>query len=207
MSQDGIAGTKDRIARIEQRRSGPWSTVSSDFLFLASKLYKLSEQEARLSPGGNSSQMVFAGIPLLVSSIYALIIECESIGVLGPPAIEPMEAIPNVLHAKYSVEGEQLTDVRCLCEVRNELVHPVPLPTGTFDNWPDYLRRIKDKRLLVGNSDPTIHHLFFGQMASHELFTWAVFVTYGVYQAVIKSVPDRGMMLPFFLTAFGNFVR
>ena len=47
MSQDGIGGTKDRIARIEQRWSGPRSTVSSDFLFLASKLYKLSEQEAK----------------------------------------------------------------------------------------------------------------------------------------------------------------
>lgn len=206
MSYDGIGGTKDRAARIGEWRSGPWSTVSSDFLHLASRLYKISEEEARSSPGGNSSKMVFAGIPLLVSSIHALIIECESIGVIGPRDIGQIWDLPKVLHTKYGVVGEGLKDVQCLWEIRNELSHPVSLPTGTPDNWPAYLRKIKERKLLDGDADPAAKPLFFAQMASHELFAWAVCVTYGVYQAVIKSIPERGMLLGLFLTGFGDFL-
>jgi hypothetical protein len=207
MSNEGLGGTKDRIARVEERQPGQWRTISSDFLFLASKIYKLSEQEARISPGGNSSQMVFAGVPLLVSSIYALIIECESIGIVGPPDVAPMEALPRVLQTRYGLSGEQLKDFRCLCEIRNEIVHPVPLPPGTSDNWPDYLRRIKNKKLVVEHPDSGAHGSFFDQMASHELFAWAVYVTYVAYQAVIRSIPDQGMLLQFFLTTFGSFLN
>jgi pimeloyl-ACP methyl ester carboxylesterase len=86
--------------------------------------------------GGKTSKMVFAAIPLLLSSLYALIIECESIGVLTPPAVEPLESLPKVLSTRYGLSGELLKDFECLCEIRNEIVHPVPLPTGTYDNWP-----------------------------------------------------------------------
>jgi hypothetical protein len=63
-----------------------------------------------------------------------------------------------VLSTRYGLSGELLKDFECLCEIRNEIVHPVPLPTGTHDNWLEYLRRIKDKNLLIEHSDPnTIH--------------------------------------------------
>jgi hypothetical protein len=207
MSKDGIGGTKDRIWRVGQRQSGQWRTVSSDLVFLASKMYKLSEQEAKSSHSGKTSQMVFAGIPLLVASIYALIIECESLGVLGPPAVDPMAALSKVLKTRYGVSGELLKDFQCLCEVRNEILHPIPLPTGTADNWPNYLRRIKEKKLLVEHPDSNVHYTFFDQLASHDLFAWSVYVTYGVYQALISYIPNRGMMLEFFLTTFGNFAQ
>jgi hypothetical protein len=80
MTKGGMRGTKDRVERVKQRKSGQWSTVSSDLLFLASRLYKLSEKEAQTSKDGRSSKMVLAGIPLLLSSLTSLIIECESIG-------------------------------------------------------------------------------------------------------------------------------
>ena len=106
---------------------------------------------------------------------------------------------------RYGLSGELLKDFECLCEIRNEIVHPVPLPTGTHDNWPEYLRRVKNKKLLIEHSDPNTHFTFFGQLASQELFAWAVRVTHEAYKAVIRSVPDRGMLLQFFLTTFGNF--
>jgi hypothetical protein len=205
MSNVGLGGTKDRVERVTQRKTGQWSSVSSDLLYLASRLYKLSEQEADAAIDKRTSKMVFAGIPLLLSSLYSLIIECESIGVLTAPDVDPMKSLPHVLSTKYGLSGELLKDFECLCEVRNEIVHPVPLPTGSKDNWPEYLRRVKDKMVTVQHPEPETHYTFFAQMASHDLFAWAVFVTYGACEAVIHSFPERGGILQLFLTAFANF--
>jgi hypothetical protein len=205
MTKGGMRGTKDRVERVKQRKTGQWSTVSSDLLFLASRLYKLSEKEAQASIDGRSSKMVFAGIPLLLSSLTSLIIECESIGVVTAPAVEPLEPLSHVLSTRYGLSGEMLKDFECLCEIRNEIVHPVPLPPGTSDNWPEYLRRVKNKKVTIEHPEPNVHYTFFAQMASHDLFAWSVFVTYHAYEAVIHSFPDRGGLLQFFLTTFSNF--
>jgi hypothetical protein len=58
MKKGGMRGTKDRVGRVKQRKTGQWSTVSSDLLFLASRIYKLSEKEAQASEDGKSSKMV-----------------------------------------------------------------------------------------------------------------------------------------------------
>lgn len=205
MPRSGMGGTKDRRDRLEQRKSGQWSTVSSDLLYLASRLYRLSEKEANVSLDGRTSKMVFAGIPLLLSSVSSLIIECESIGVVTPPPVDLSHPLPKVLSERYSMSGEVLKDFECLCEIRNEIVHPVPLPTGTKDNWPDYLRRVKDKRVAVEHPEPNTHYTFFAQMASHDLFTWGLHVTHHAYRAVIHSFPERGGLLQLFLTSFANF--
>jgi hypothetical protein len=205
MKKGGMRGTKDRLDRVKQRKTGQWSTVSSDLLFLASRIYKLSEKEAQASKDGKSSKMVFAGIPLLLSSLTSLIIECESIGVLTAPAVEPLEPLPEVLSTRYGISGELLKDFECLCEIRNEIVHPVPLPTGSSDNWPEYLRRVKNMKITIEHPEPNVHYTFFAQMASHDLFSWSLYVTYRAYQAVIHSFPDRGGLLQFFLTTFSNF--
>lgn len=205
MARKGIQGTKDRVERVKQRKTGQWSTVSSDLLFLASRIYKLSEKEAQSSKDGKSSKMVFAGIPLLLSSLTSLIIECESIGVVTAPAVEPLEPLPEVLSTRYRLSGELLKDFECLCEIRNEIVHPVPLPTGTSDNWPEYLRRVKNMKVTIEHPEPNVHYTFFAQMASHDLFSWSLYVTYHAYQAVIHSFPERGGILQLFLTTFTNF--
>jgi len=80
MANRGMRGTKDRVERVNQSKTGQSSTVSSDSQFPASRLYKPSEKEAQASEDGKSSKMVFAGIPLLPSSLTSLIIECERIG-------------------------------------------------------------------------------------------------------------------------------
>lgn len=205
MAKRGMQGTRDRVNRVKQRKSGQWAYVSPDFLFLASRLYKLSEKEAEASKDGRGSKMVFAGIPLLLSSLTALILECESIGVVTAPNVEPLEPLPNVLSTRYGLSGEMLKEFECLCEIRNEIIHPVPLPPGTNDNWPEYLRRVKKKKVTIEHPEPNVHYTFFAQMASHDLFTWALFVTYHAYQAVIHSYPDRGGLLQLFLTNFANF--
>ena len=80
MKKGGMQGTKDRVDRVKRRKSGQWASVSPDFLFLAWRLYKLSEKEAEASKDGRSSKMDFAGIPLLLSSLTALIMEPDKSG-------------------------------------------------------------------------------------------------------------------------------
>jgi len=140
--------------------------------------------------------MVFAGIPLLLTSLSSLIIECESIGVVTPPAVDLSQPLPKLLSERYGMSGELLEEFKCLCEVRNEIIHPVPLPTGTNDNWPDYLRRVKDKRVAVEHPEPGAHYTFFAQMASHDLFAWAIWVTRGAYETVIYSFPEQWRAFP-----------
>jgi hypothetical protein len=205
MTNSEMGGRKDRTDRLKQRKQGQWSTISSDLLYLASNLYKLSEKEASASIDGRTSKVVFAGIPLLLTSLSSLIIECESIGVVTPPTVDLSQPLPKLLSEKYRMSGELLKDFESLCEIRNEIVHPVPLPTGTNDNWPEYLRRVKDKRVAVEHPEPDTHYTFFAQMASHDLFAWAVVITREAYKAVIHSYPDRGGLLQFFLTTFANF--
>ena len=76
-------------------------------------------------------------------------------------------------------------------EIRNEIIHPVPLPTGTPDNWPDYLRRVKSKGLLSTTGKPNSDYVMLGQIASHKLFMWAIDVTEGLYKAIIESNPAK----------------
>jgi hypothetical protein len=90
----GMGGTKDRVERVNQSKTGQSSTVSADSQFPASRPYKPSEKEAQASENGKSSKMVFAGIPLLPSSLTSLIIKCERIGAVTAPAVEPLDRCP-----------------------------------------------------------------------------------------------------------------
>jgi hypothetical protein len=73
--------------------------------------------------------------------------------------------------------------------------------TRTKDHWPDYLRRVKDKRVAVEHPEPGAHYTFFAQMASRDLFAWTVWVTRGAYETVIYSFPDGGGLFQLFLTS------
>jgi hypothetical protein len=51
--------------------------------------------------------------------------------------------LPSLTETRYGVSGGLLEELRDLIEIRNEIMHPVPLPVGTAANSPDYLRRVK----------------------------------------------------------------
>jgi hypothetical protein len=44
---------------------------------------------------------------------------------------------------------------------------------------------------LVKHPEPGVHYTFFDQMAPQGLFAWAVYVTYGAYQAIINNPRSR----------------
>lgn len=185
-------GRKDRLNRITQRKSGAWGTISQDILMVASRLYRLSRDESNSSSDKNNSRFVYAGIPLLLAAVWSFAIEYEGIMNLGlVPTELSAEPLVSVLETRYNVSGKLLEDLRDLVELRNEILHPVPLPTGTPDNWPDYLRRVKWKGLLSSTGDPNADFIMFGQIASHRLFAWAVDVTKCLYAAIINSNSEK----------------
>jgi hypothetical protein len=157
---------------------------------VASKLYALSWREAKKSANGNWSGYAYAGIPLLISSIHAFIVEYENI--LPPKSdLQDMVALDAILEKRYGVSGSLLEDFKDLHEIRNELTHPVHLPPGTPDNWPEYLRRIKALGLLNTTGRADGDYDLLGQVASHRLFRWAMEATKQVFRAIVQSDLQR----------------
>src|ERR1035437_112165 len=182
----GQGGYRERQQRLTNRKPGQSATSSQDFLFVASKLYALSWREAKKSVNGNWSGYAYAGIPLLISSIHAFIVEYEYM--LRPKAdLQDIVALDAILEKRYGVSGYLLQDVKDLYEIRNELTHPAHLPPGTPDNWPEYLRRIKALGLLNSTGKSDADYDLLSQVASHKLFLWATDVTKRVFQAIVQS--------------------
>jgi hypothetical protein len=115
-----------------------------------------------------------------------------------PPELSG-DSLTKLMETRYRVSGDLLEDLRDLMEIRNEILHPVPLPTGTPDNWPDYLRRVKQKGLLTTSGSPNCDYVMLGQIASHKLFAWAVEVTKRLYRAIVYSNPAKVQMFQDYL--------
>lgn len=188
-------GRIDRRDRISNRKSGGWATTSQDLLSVASKQFALSKDEASRSSDKNHSRFVYAGLPLLLAAAWSFAIEYESMLALGslPPELST-NSLVDLMQNRFGVAGDLLRDLRDLMEIRNEILHPVPLPTGTRDNWPDYLRHIKQKGLLTTSGDSKSDYLMLPQIASHRLFRWAVDVTKELYRAIVFSNNEKAQM-------------
>ncbi len=189
------AGRTDRSGRITLPKSGSWGTVSQDFLFLTASLYRLSRDEATSRPDRKTSRFVYVGIPLLLAAIQSFAIEYEGMLRAEPLPIElSADSLARLMETRYGVTGDLLENLRDLTEIRNEIIHPNPMPTGTPDNWPDYLRHIKQKGLLSSTGDPTADYIMLAQIASHRLFNWSVEVTNGLYRAIVNSNPTKAQL-------------
>jgi hypothetical protein len=193
-------GRKDRESRVAARHGGSAGTSSQDILHLVSKLYQHSKQEAA-SLDGNWSRYVYAGLPLLLAALQALVVEYEFL--LNPRGFaKPADVNRPEFMIKYKITGALRERYDDLIELRNEIIHPVHVPTGTPDNWPSYLSRIKKAGLLNTTGDPKGDYILLSQLASHRLFTWAVNVTRELYDKVIESDPLRATQFRRFLTSF-----
>src|SRR5260370_9997101 len=127
-------GKQDRDARLRTFHSGCWGTHHSDMIWLPRQFYELSRSKAS-STGGNTSWYPYAGIPLLVSALQSFVIEYECMFQSDRACLEPLTrggltGLVELLETRYGVQGKLLEKARGLTEVRNEMVHPVPLPTG-----------------------------------------------------------------------------
>ena len=104
-----------------------------------------------------------------MSAANSFAVEFEGILILGPlPAELSTDPLDKLMETRYSVSGSLLEDLRDLIEIRIEIIYPVPSPAGTPDNWPDYLRYVKQKGLLSSTGDPNADYIMLYQIASHR---------------------------------------
>lgn len=191
-------GKRDRAARLRTNFSGGWGSDHVHMITVVGKLYALSKSEAR-SGGGNTSWVPYAGIPLLVSALQSFVIEYECTGSFNRAQLEPLtrsgqSGLLEMLETRYGAKGELLGEAKSLMEIRNEMTHPVPLPAGTADNCPEYLRQLKTAGLLESTGEATDYR-FMAQLASHRLFAWSCRVTRDLFRCVITSNPKKPVKL------------
>jgi len=163
-----------------------------DFVVLVRTLYKLSKESAAATDG-NCSRFAYCGIPMLLSAIRCLVIEYESFRELKSDILEKMTGTGDLLSVldHYNVPEPLRTEVHELIEIRNEIIHPAHLPSGTPDNWPNYLRGIKERGLLQSSGNPSADYILLDQIASHRLFTWACRVTRDLAKIIIESSSEK----------------
>jgi hypothetical protein len=187
------SGRTDRKARLTEARAGWCATASQDYLSLAVNLYSLSSAYAK-KRDGNASIYPLAGIPLLVSTIRALLIEANS-GMCGnrsdPKSMARLAKDPNeigLISEKYQSGNPNVAiDIALLYEVRNEIVHPAHTPSGTTHNTPTNMLPLRDRRLLRSAGKDDGDYGWIAQLQSHRLFRWAFFTVERVAEAVLST--------------------
>lgn len=197
----GRHGWMERHSRYGSHHSGSTATHSQDYLLLAGRLHRLSKEQAEKSINGNTSHYVFAGIPILLAALQALVAECEFI-IVSSKRRTPVDVNSSAFVTDYGIAGDLLDDLHDLIELRNEIIHPAHATCGAKDNWPPYLARVKGKGLLNSTGHPDADYSMLSQMASHKLFVWSVAVIKQLYEVVIESDPERAGTFRPFLSSF-----
>ena len=195
-------GTQDRKRRLEHRYVGQGASSSQDLLVLVARLFELSKRSAARADG-NWSTFTYAGLPMLLAALQALVVEYEHLLNPGGPTVPADINRPEFVE-QYRIPENLASDLDDLIELRNEIMHPAHVPTGTSDNWPEYLRRVKNLGLLNSTGTPNGDYDLLGQIASHRLFEWAIGVTRSLYEVVILSDSRRTPLFVEFLQTFDS---
>jgi hypothetical protein len=187
----GVAlSRREREERILEPKGGWAGTSSTDLFFLAEKLYGQAKSEAE-SLDGNTSSYVWAALPILLSGLSATLVEQEAM-LANQRQEERVQVLidtaylPEQFNRLYRVSGELIEDLKILVELRNEIIHPAHMATGTPDNWPETLRAFKQRGLLSSTGDPTSDYLMLEQMKSLRLLEWAFEVVGRLRSVVLR---------------------
>jgi len=164
--------------------------MSNDIFYLVDTLHRQARAEAA-SLDGNASSYVWAALPMLLSGLSATIVEQEALfwHQRKPDRVQVLideRYLPKQLERLYGLNGGELADLKILVELRNEIIHPAPTPTGTPDNWPDTLRAFKQRGFLSSTGDPQNDYLTLEQMKSLRLLEWAMGVVERLRALVLK---------------------
>lgn len=196
-------GRKDRKGRLDANRSGVSICTSQEIMCVVKKLFKHSAFELTDTP--NFSEYTIAAIPLVFSSLRCLSIEHSY---FHPQDDEALSAMKNsedfkALLEHYKIEGSPKSDAELLYEVRNEILHATFLPTGTPDHWPDYLRELKEKGILLSTPDDgERHYAMYHQICSHQLFEFAFQVSHNIAKAIVTSHPEKEIFFERYISAY-----
>ncbi|MBI1983485.1 MAG: hypothetical protein HYS61_04735 [Acidobacteria bacterium] len=147
---------------------------------------------------------------MLVAGLWSFVIECENLlttsrADLNELAQSGHRGLRKLLTTRHHVPPKLLQEFDDLIELRNEMIHPVPLPVGTPDGFPDYLRHLKEGGLMESTGRADADYRFLAQLASHRLFTWACRVTKDLFGSVASSDCGIRMDARRFVDFFANF--
>jgi len=92
----------------------------------------------------------------------------------------------------YPLTDERRQDLEALIEIRNQIVHPSPVPFGRPE-WPESLQRLRDRKVLDGNT-PQSGTYALALLASHGVFEWAVERCAEALDVVADSDAERSWM-------------
>ena len=186
------SGRKDRKARLTDCRNGSWASSSQDYLRHATTLYEHSATYA-CSVDGNCSPYTLSGLPILCSTLRAMLIEANS-GMYGlgqdHQALKDIADAANevpLLTKKYRLSEEQNSRLLLLYETRNEIVHPSHMPAGTSHGTPVNMAYLRELGLLQSTGTDNSDYAWISQLQSHQLFRWAFSVIEDTAAIVLKE--------------------
>ena len=144
--------------------------------------------------GNNISPYPIAGIPLLVSTLRALLIEANSgmygadsdLGAMRRLATDQNE-IELVAKKYIGVGSIAAQELSLLYEVRNEIIHPAHMPAGTSHNTPLNMLLLRERGLLQSSGKPDSDYTWLSQLQSHRLFQWSFVTVEQVAEAVLAN--------------------
>jgi hypothetical protein len=163
---------KQREARLRNRRSGSWGTTSTMY-FHAVELVFRESAKAVADASTKTSRWVYAGLPVLMAGVEAFLIEHQHL-LKDSSSIQTLAGVSSVRDVLklYPLMDELRQDLEALIEIRNQIVHPSPVPFGKPE-WPESLQRLHDRKVLDGNTPQSGAHAL-ALLAPHRVFGWAV---------------------------------
>lgn len=183
---------KQREDRIRNRRSGGWGTTSSMYFYVVHQVFEQSESASRSDPT-KRSVWVYAGLPVLLAGVEAFVIEHQHIlkdssRLILLAGVDPLKEVLKL----YPIANDLRTDIEALIEIRNQIVHPSPVPFGKPE-WPGSLERLHALGVIAGNA-PESGANALAMLGSHRVFEWAVERCAQTLDVVADSDPDREWM-------------
>jgi len=190
------SGRADRESRLTENRSGAWGSSSADFMRVARLLFDHSKVYAS-TIDGNSSPYTLCAIPMLLSSLRCLVVEYASYSPTDAVTLTMLTELNDFAKMldRYHVDEPLRSDAVLLQEVRNEILHSAHRPSGTPDNWPDYLRVLKDRGLTQSTGRVDSDYIFFSQLQSHRLFAWSWQVVRDLAETILRSDSRKSNVL------------
>lgn len=212
-------GRADRENRLVNPKSGAWGSFSADLL-LAAKLVLTASQEDRKDnvdpPTSNhmskhvvgSTVLLIAGFESWLNETLAhLSIYDQSLRELGKAsALQKYKDLcawdgagcmsltdVTILAQAQGLDFNQtIRNLKLAIEIRNEIVHPMPFPTGTQWNVPTNLLLLHEMGLLISTGQPNSDYTFSDKLRSYALGYWCWEVVEACAYLLVKHLnPDQ----------------
>jgi len=181
-----------RTARLLNRQSGSWGTTSAMYFDAVRSVFRESAKASAGDPT-KSSRWVYAGMPVLLAGVEAFLIEHQHL----LKDSSSIQALAGVCSARgvlklYHLPDELRRDLEALIEIRNQIVHPSPVPFGK-PGWPESLQRLRERKVLNGNT-PQSGTDVLDLLASHRIFEWAIQRCAEALDVIADSDAERSWM-------------